>query len=166
MIQKKICMLGAFAVGKTCLVRRYVKSMFDEKYITTVGVKIDKKIVELDGEQYMLMLWDMEGEDDFHTIKMSYLRGASGYLVVADGTREETLDTALDIHFRAKEAVGDVPFILLINKSDLHTLWEISDSTLKKIAGTGVDLRITSAKTGSGVEKTFVDLTRAMAGKL
>ena len=47
MINKKISMIGAFAVGKTSLVSRFVKSMFSEKYLTTVGAKIDKKMVQL-----------------------------------------------------------------------------------------------------------------------
>ena len=80
MIRKKICMIGAFAVGKTSLVRRFVQSIFDEKYLTTVGVKIDKKVVEVDGRQIMLMLWDLEGQDVYHSVRTSYLRGAAGYL--------------------------------------------------------------------------------------
>ena len=43
MIQKKVCMLGSFAVGKTSLVRRYVESIYSDAYQTTVGVKVDKK---------------------------------------------------------------------------------------------------------------------------
>ena len=46
-LQKKICMLGGFSVGKTSLVKRYVQSIFSEAYLTTVGVKIDKKTVDL-----------------------------------------------------------------------------------------------------------------------
>ena len=50
MLQKKICMLGGFSVGKTSLVKRFVESVFSETYLTTVGVKIDKKTVDLDGQ--------------------------------------------------------------------------------------------------------------------
>jgi GTPase SAR1 family protein len=46
-LQKKICMLGGFSVGKTSLVKRFVASVFSEAYLTTVGVKIDKKTVHL-----------------------------------------------------------------------------------------------------------------------
>jgi small GTP-binding protein len=86
MTQKKICMLGSFSVGKTSLVARYVSSVFSDKYLTTVGVKIDKKTVAVDGADVTLLLWDIYGEDDFQKLRMSYLRGASGYLLVVDGT--------------------------------------------------------------------------------
>ena len=87
MIQKKICMLGAFAVGKTSLVQRFVKSLFSDRYLTTVGVKIDKKIVTVGDTEVSLVLWDLAGEDEFQSVQTSYLRGASGYLLVIDGTR-------------------------------------------------------------------------------
>jgi GTPase SAR1 family protein len=45
MIQKKVCMVGTLGVGKTSLVAKFVHSMFSDKYLTTVGVKIDKKTV-------------------------------------------------------------------------------------------------------------------------
>ena len=94
MIQKKICMLGGFAVGKTSLVSRFVSSIFSDKYLTTVGVKIDKKPVSVDGRDVTLMLWDIYGQDDFQTVQPSQLRGMAGYLLVVDGTRRATLDVA------------------------------------------------------------------------
>ena len=66
MLQKKICLLGAFSVGKTSLIQRFVSSLFDDKYLTTVGVKIDKKIVTVDQQEIMLMIWDLAGEDDYN----------------------------------------------------------------------------------------------------
>ena len=74
-IQKKICLLGSFSVGKTSLISRYVNSLFSEKYLTTVGVKIDKKLLTVAGQELMLMIWDIAGEDDFSTIRESYLKG-------------------------------------------------------------------------------------------
>ena len=49
MIQKKICLVGASAVGKTSLARRFVEGIYTDRYLTTVGVKIDKKMLEVDG---------------------------------------------------------------------------------------------------------------------
>src|SRR4026209_2201357 len=94
MLQKKICMLGGFGVGKTSLVSRFVTSIFSDTYLTTIGVKIDKKTFAVDAHEMTLMLWDIYGQDEFQTVRDSYLRGASGYLLVADGTRYATPETA------------------------------------------------------------------------
>jgi GTPase SAR1 family protein len=83
-------MLGGFSVGKTSLVKRYVHSVFSETYLTTVGVKIDKKTVTLSDRIVNLILWDLAGEDDINSLRMTNLRGAAGYVLVADGTRPST----------------------------------------------------------------------------
>ncbi|HET7837941.1 MAG TPA: GTP-binding protein, partial [Variovorax sp.] len=109
MLQKKICLLGAFGVGKTSLVRRFVDTIFSDAYLTTVGVKIDKKLLTVGSEQMALILWDIAGEDDIAAVRVSYLRGAAGYLLVIDGTRPETLDTAVSIQGRVDAEIGSVP---------------------------------------------------------
>jgi small GTP-binding protein len=162
MIQKKICLLGAFAVGKTSLVSRFVHSMFSDKYLTTVGVKIEKKTVAVSGHDVDLVVWDIYGEDDFQKLRTSYLRGAAGYLLVADGTRGSTLDTALGLQATAEQVVGRVPFIMVLNKVDLADRWEISDARLQQYSQKRWPVMRTSAKTGEGVENAFADLARAM----
>ena len=162
MIQKKVCMLGATGVGKTSLVSRFVTSLFSDKYLTTVGVKVDKKTVPLDGQEVMLLLWDIYGEDEFQTVRSSYLRGASGYLLVADGTRQLTLDTARDLQKTAEGVAGAVPFILVLNKMDLAEEWRVDDRALWKLAESGWTVIRTSAKTGVGVEDAFLKLTQKM----
>ena len=126
MLHKKICMLGSFAVGKTSLILRFVESIFSDRYLTTVGVKIDKKIVSVDGQDVTLILWDLYGEDEFQKMRMSYLRGASGYLLVADGTRSASLDKALSIQQEAEKIFGATPFVVALNKCDLTEQWEIT----------------------------------------
>jgi small GTP-binding protein len=162
MIQKKICMLGGFSVGKTSLVARFVHSIFSEKYLTTVGVKIDKKVVKVGDQDVNLMLWDIYGEDEFQKIRMSYLRGSSGYLLVVDGTRQATLETACKLQQSAEETVGRVPFILILNKADLADSWELGESELSRLQQAGWIVVRTSAKTGMGVEETFLDLAQRM----
>ena len=106
MIQKKVCMLGGFAVGKTSLVARFVTSIFSDKYLTTVGVKIEKKSVQVSNQQLDLVLWDIYGDDEFQRVRMSYLRGASGYLLVVDPTRKATLETAIALQDSAEKTIG------------------------------------------------------------
>jgi len=162
MLQKKICMLGAFGVGKTSLVKRYVQSIFSDTYLTTVGVKIDKKIVTVGTEPVTLLLWDIAGEDDVSPIRMSYLRGASGYLLVADGTRAETLDIASSIQSRVRTEIGAVPFLCLLNKADLEDSWELARDALEGLENAGWSVLRTSAKTGRGVEEAFEELAKRM----
>ncbi len=162
MIQKKVCMLGAFAVGKTSLVRQFVESIFSEKYHTTVGVKVDKKVVTLGEQSVNMILWDLQGEDDFHNVRASYLRGASGHLIVADGTRRVTLETAARMRELAGEMTPEAPCILVVNKTDLASRWEIEDADIGALEQDGWRIVRTSAKTGSGVEKVFRRLAEAM----
>ena len=164
MIQKKICMLGATGVGKTSLVSQYVLSLFSDTYLTTIGVKVDKKIVTVDGAEITLMLWDIYGEDEFQTVRTSYLRGASGYLLVADGTRQGTLDTARQLQKTAEGVIGRAPFVLALNKSDLGKDWRVDDRVLWRMAEDGWTVIRTSAKTGAGVEDAFLKLTTRMLG--
>jgi small GTP-binding protein len=154
-IQKKICMLGAYAVGKTSLVARFVRSIFSEKYHSTVGVKIDKKTVTIGEQEASLILWDLAGEDELYQVRMSYLRGSAGYLLVADGMRRSTLEKAIELQQRAENEIGKVPFILVINKLDLIENWEITEADVSGLSGREWQVVSTSAKTGVGVEEVF-----------
>ncbi len=160
MIQKKVCMLGSFAVGKTSLVARFVRSIYSEKYHTTVGVKIDKKQVQVDGQGVNLILWDLYGEDEFQKVHMSYLRGAAGYLLVIDGTRRETFDKALVLQQRAEEALGKIPFVVVLNKVDMKGSWEVDDRVVEELIQKGWQVIHGSAKTGLGVEEAFLTLAK------
>ena len=162
MIQKKVCMLGAFAVGKTSLVSQFVRSMFSDKYHTTVGVKVDKKQVAVDGGPVDLLLWDLYGEDEFQKMRTSYLRGSAGYALVVDGTRRETLDHAVVLQNRVEEVVGRVPFVLMVNKTDLAEKWEVDEAALQELSQRGWVAFKTSAKTAAGVEEAFLTLARRM----
>jgi small GTP-binding protein len=159
----KICMLGGFGVGKTSLVSRFVSSVFSDRYLTTVGVKIDKKMVTLDSGPTTLMLWDIYGQDEFQSVRDSYLRGASGYLLVADGTRHATLQTAIALKQQAESVVGQVPFLLLLNKADLDRDWQVDEKALVELVDSGWRVVRTSAKTGAGVDDAFETLAREMA---
>ena len=163
-VQKKICMLGAFSVGKTSLVKRYVESVFSETYLTTVGVKIDKKTVTLGDRTVHLLLWDVAGEDDVSSLRMSYLRGTAGYILVADGTRPSTLEVAQSLRRRVEADYGPLPFALLMNKHDLVDQWQIGDGELEALHRDGWWARWSSARTGEGVEEAFLDLARRVAG--
>lgn len=163
MIMAKVCMLGAFAVGKTSLVNRFVQGLFEDKYLTTVGVNMKKKVVDVAGKTVTMTLWDLAGEDAFQTVQMNYVRGSAGFLLVIDGTRRSTLDTATSIQQRVEAALGPIPFAVIVNKADLEPQWEITPDDLAGLTAKGWSVLKGSAKTGAGVDDAFLTLARAAA---
>jgi small GTP-binding protein len=162
MIQKKICMIGTYGVGKTSLVERYVQGKFEDKYLTTLGVKISRKPVNVKGQDVNLVLWDLAGEDKLTTVKPMNLSGAFGYLLIADGTRANTLEALFELQERVQAVVGDVPFTCVINKLDLREQWEVNDASLARLDELGWKHLLTSAKSGEAVEELFLSLAERM----
>jgi len=167
MIQKKICMVGVYATGKTSLVQRFVYSIFSDRYLSTVGVKIDRKEILVGDQNIILMLWDLEGRDGTNDVNASYVRGAHGVIYVVDGTRRDTLDGMYDIHAKVEGALGEIPSVVAMNKTDLVNEWQLKSSDEKPVSERGLHTIRTSAKTGEGVEETFrwvADATLKRAG--
>lgn len=157
MISRKIAMLGMWGVGKTSLVRQFVSSIYDEAYHSTIGVKVDKKVVHSEGRDITLMLWDIAGAEEDRAIPMHYLSGVAGYLLVMDGTRPESVEVAQDLVSGIEKGLGHLPFVPVVNKCDLE--WAVSDEAMQE-AFPGHDFAAlrTSAKTGENVEQAFLGL--------
>ena len=162
MIQKKIALLGASSVGKTSLVRRFVSSLFDDKYLTTIGVKVDKKTIRVGGEDAVLMIWDVAGAEEHFSIPTSYVRGAAGFVVVADGTRADTFDVAARIVEQMDRDLGPLPFVVVVNKKDLVDAWQADAARLDAMRPRSLAVVTASAKTGEGVEDAFHLLAEAV----
>ncbi|SNT34319.1 small GTP-binding protein domain-containing protein [Ekhidna lutea] len=157
-IVKKVVIAGHFGVGKTSLVSRFVHQKFSDQYLTTIGVKIDKKVIELEGATVKMMLWDIAGESSAMKIPKKYLAGAHGLFYVFDLSREETyrnLDTDL---FELNKSLNGNPAIVLGNKSDL-----VEETFIEKLhSSIATDFKITSAKSGENVEEAFLQLAKEM----
>ena len=163
LIALKICLIGDFGVGKTSLVTRFVKQTFSEKYLTTVGVKVDTKLVTVPRRgRIKFVIWDLAGTDTATSTFTSYLRGAAGYLLVADGTRAYTLESALELKASADALLGAVPFVGLLNKADLDDRWELDAQAIEALRAKPQIWLKTSAKTGTHVEESFIRLAEAL----
>ena len=161
MIQKKVCMVGVSGAGKTSLVMQFVHSKFSTKYHSTVGVKIDRKTVELNGESITLVLWDVAGKDPTHEIPASYLRGSHGIILVVDGTRRDTWEQLPELDALVRGAAGVVPTVVALNKSDLVDAWSFQPREEDALSASR-DVVRTSALSGAGVEDLFLRVTRGM----
>lgn len=165
---KKICMLGDAAVGKTSLIRRYVHDIFDDSYITTIGTKITRKEMIIrkprDNISYhlKLMIWDVLGQHSFTNVKTAAYTGAAGAMLVCDTTRKETLEHAKNWAKTLIRTAGEVPVVLLANKSDLPDA-AFTDKDIKSVAKElDAFFTYTSAKTGNNVNKAFIALGEAL----
>jgi len=158
---KKIVILGHFGVGKTSLIRRFVKDTFSDNYKVTIGVHITKKVVEIAADKKIsLILWDLEGTDDVLSIRASYLLGTHGLVFVFDVSRPSTfehLNADLEI---VSDKAPDIPVLVVGNKSDLVDKAELNIVVDKNELP--VDF-LTSAKTGEFVNELFLKLATLLA---
>lgn len=167
-ISKKICLVGDFGVGKTSLIRRFVERQFSDQYLSTVGVKISKKTVDVSSPEsgdtlnLQLMIWDLEGHTKFKAIAPSYLQGASGGIIVADATRKDTIERIPE-HVNLFFSVNPKGVVIIaLNKSDL-----VDEEKLDKLAQMVPSFKPeqimaqyqTSAKTGLYVDEMFQKLS-------
>jgi len=163
-ISKKICLFGDFGVGKTSLIRQFVECQFSDEYLSTVGVKISRKLVNVftkdlnDEQNLQLLIWDIEGSNKFKAVAQNYFQGSKGAVIVGDVTQPETLNHIRE-HIQTFLAVNPKSYIVVaLNKSDM-----IAAEYLEKIRqmyqftdkNNILDTYITSAKTGHNVDEIF-----------
>ncbi|MBS0016995.1 MAG: GTP-binding protein [Arthrospira sp. SH-MAG29] len=170
-ISKKMCMVGDFSVGKTSLIRRFVDRQFSDQYLSTVGVKISRKAVELPNVKpeeivnLQLLIWDIEGHTKFKAIAPSYLQGSGGVILVADLSRQETIERLIE-HlnlFLSVNPKGEV--IVALNKADLvaeKDREKLTKSVPEPVIEKALGIYQTSAKTGDYVDEIFKKLASSM----
>ncbi len=164
-LQKKICLLGDFSVGKTSLIERYVYDRFSGRYLSTIGVKISRKSIELNPDTTVNMLiWDLAGSEEFSGVQASYLQGAKGAILVCDLTRPETLNSLKKYHSQLNAVSPNIPIIMVGNKEDLTESIQLTKAQIHEQAMLlNVTYELTtSAKTGKGVEEAFYELARRL----
>lgn len=175
-IAKKICLVGDFGVGKTSLIKYLVNHQFSDQYLSTVGVKISRRLIEVSinnnqpRKKLQLLIWDLEGKTKFKPIVSQYLLGAEGAIIVADLTRQETIDN-LQEYIQLFSSVNPKASAIIVafNKCDLFTKDECEKfskpsfySNFPKVKA----IYLTSAKIGKNVEQLFYELGKYILKEL
>lgn len=168
-IRKKICMLGSFGVGKTSLVRQFVFKKFEEQYLSTIGVQITQKDLEIfspvrqENISIKLILWDLAHIEQFDKVIENYFRGANGAIIVVDMTRAQTL-TEIERYLTLFLNINpESKLVLVANKCDLV---EKDIINLEQLLHFGKLYKaphfLTSAKTGENVEQIFSKMAKLL----
>lgn len=155
MTSKKVILTGSFGVGKTSLFNQFIHNRFSEKYLTTIGVKVNKKKIEVDGKEVSILLWDIAGEVAQDKVPTSYFLGASGIIYVIDLTRPSTYKSiSADIDYLKNIVKGGI-IKVVANKKDLVS--DVQLETIQNEISVKWDIA-TSAKTGENVNDLFQQL--------
>jgi len=172
LMKVKVCFIGDAGVGKTSLIKRFVLDVFDDRYIATIGTKVTKKIVDVQGPagqaKVMMLIWDIMGQKGFRELLMeAYFFGAHGAIAVCDMTNRETVEELRYWIKALTDVAGDVPIVFAGNKADLENERVVKEDDLKDLAGKyKAQAFVTSAKTGQNVEAAFKALALAISEKM
>jgi small GTP-binding protein len=172
LMKVKVCFIGDAGVGKTSLIKRFVLDVFDDRYIATIGTKVTKKIVDVEGEpgepKVMMLIWDIMGQKGFRELlREAYFFGAHGAIAVCDLTNKETLEELRYWIKALTDVAGDVPIVFAGNKADMEHERVVKDQDLEELAAKyKAKAYMTSAKTGQNVEAAFKTLATAISAKM
>ena len=159
MTSKKVILAGSFGVGKTSLFNQFIHNKFDDKYLTTIGVKVNKKVVNIDGRELSILLWDIAGEVSQDKVPVTYFLGASGVIYVFDLSRPTTYKNITEDVEYLKGILDGGVIRVVGNKRDLVTDEQLGN--IREELELPFDIA-TSAKTGENVEELFFDIGKAL----
>lgn len=159
MTSKKVILAGSFGVGKTSLFNQFIFNKFDDKYLTTIGVKVNKKVVDVGGRELSILLWDIAGEVSQDKVPVTYFLGASGVIYVFDLSRPTTFKNINEDVEYLKSILNGGIIKIVGNKKDLVSDEELEE--IKKELTLSCDI-VTSAKTGENVEDLFHEMGKAL----
>ncbi|MHA1144646.1 MAG: Rab family GTPase [Candidatus Helarchaeota archaeon] len=162
----KCLLLGDAAVGKTSLIKKFIKGSFARDYKMTIGCDIFTKDITIGEGQDLITLsiWDIAGQERFKFFRSSFYRGAAGALVVFDLTRYPTFNPNVVNWIReAWSHTGRIPICLIGNKADLVNMRSVRGNDAQKFSDTVPCPYIeTSAKEGQNVDEAFSALAEVM----
>lgn len=165
----KVLFLGEGGVGKTSLLKRYVDGTFTEDMKTTVGVDFASCEVSCDGWEATLQIWDLAGQMHFRDLVSYYFAGGRAAIAVFDITMLTTMDALEGWISRLFEAEGEIPLVIVGNKSDLRDILPPAHPFITQEEGRefaakyGAPFIEASAKDGIGVSKIFGEVTRVLS---
>ena len=158
----KIIVLGDCAVGKSNILSKYSKNIFNKSSKSTIGVELVTKFFRYENKIIKVNIWDTAGQERFTSMITTYYKGAKGALLVYDITRKNTFDN-IDNWLRELISINTnkISVSLIGNKNDLSLLRQVSkDKAQEKAKKYGMKFYETSALDSSNIKLAFEDLIK------
>lgn len=156
----KLVLLGDTAVGKSCLVVRFVRDEFFEFQEPTIGAAFLTQTVTLDSATVKFEIWDTAGQERYRSLAPMYYRGAAAAIIVYDITNRESFAGAKSwVKELMRRGDPNVVIALAGNKADLESKRQVEFEEAAAYAKQNEILHLeTSAKTAANVKELFVDI--------
>jgi len=167
-VDLKLVVLGSGGVGKSALTVQFVQGIFVEKYDPTIEDSY-RKLVEIDGTQYMLEILDTAGTEQFTAMRDLYMKNGQGFVLAYSIIAQSTFNDLPDLReqiLRVKDT-DKVPMVVVGNKCDLSDQRIITTEQGQALATKfGAVFIEASAKTKINVDQIFHELVRQIAPTL
>ncbi len=154
----KLVLIGDTCVGKSCILVRFSDDIFNDNYVTTIGVDFRFKTMVVKNKVAKIQIWDTAGQERYRSITTAYYRGAAAIIICCDCTNNESFVNVKNwIEEIGKYTDKDsVDKIVLMNKCDLVEERCIDKNEINKFEKeSGIKVLEVSAKTGEGIDKAF-----------
>ena len=158
----KLLLIGNAYVGKTLIVQKFIDNSFSKSTVSTIGVDLQSKIIDINGKKVKYLIWDTAGEDRMKTMTYSYYRGCHVILVVFDVTERKSFQNVTTwVECIDKFAKANVLKFLVGNKTDLEDKRIVTYDEGKKLAeDNGLKYYEISALTIKGLHEMFEDIAK------
>ena len=157
----KVTLIGESSVGKTCIINRFCKGVFNTDVESTLGANYSQKKLEKNGQKIRLDLWDTAGQEKYRAIGRHFYKESYIVCLVYDITSKESFENLKTIWYPdLKEYGEEYKIVALIgNKLDKFLEEEVSEEEGRKFAKEiNAVYKRTSALEGTGLEDLFNEL--------
>ncbi|MDX1799248.1 MAG: Rab family GTPase [Candidatus Lokiarchaeia archaeon] len=166
----KVIVCGDPACGKTSAVLRFTDHAFIRTYISTLGVNITAKDMQVDDIKVTLIMWDIAGQMKFNFLRNQFYAGAQAVLLLFDVTRTSTFKNIINWYkdiINSLESDSSLIVVLCGNKIDLIEERRVLTEEAKSLANElNIDYVETSALTGENIDQTFRKIARELVDKI